>query len=39
MERAATTGFLAANTLLGSWGVEGQDIWTVPMRGLLTRRS
>jgi isorenieratene synthase len=39
MERAATTGFLAANTLLGSWGVEGQDIWTVPMRGLLTRKS
>ncbi len=38
MERAATTGFLAANTLLGTWGAQGQDIWTVPMKGLLTRR-
>jgi isorenieratene synthase len=38
MERAATTGFLAANQLLGKWGAHGQDIWTVPMRGLLTRR-
>ena len=32
MERAATTGFLAANQLLGSWGVAGHDLWTVPMR-------
>jgi carotenoid phi-ring synthase / carotenoid chi-ring synthase len=32
MERAATTGFLAANQLLRSWGVSGHDIWTVPMR-------
>ena len=32
MERAATTGFLAANQLLSSWGVAGHDIWTVPMR-------
>ncbi|HSN42906.1 MAG TPA: FAD-dependent oxidoreductase, partial [Propionibacteriaceae bacterium] len=37
MERAATTGYLAANALLDQWGVAGQDIWTVPMRGLLTR--
>lgn len=35
MERAATTGFLAANTLLDRWGVQGQDIWTTPMSGLL----
>lgn len=35
MERAATTGFSAANALLGGWGVSGQDVWTVPMRGLL----
>lgn len=38
MERAATTGFLAANALLEGWGIAGQDVWTVPMRGLLTRR-
>ena len=47
MERAATTGFLAANQLLSSWRVAGHDLWTVPMRsrhraapalrGLLTR--
>ncbi|WP_051766781.1 FAD-dependent oxidoreductase [Saccharothrix syringae] len=33
MERAATTGFLAANTLLARWGVRGHDLWTVPNRG------
>ncbi len=38
MERAATTGFLAANRLLGRWGAAGHDIWTVPMRGLLAGR-
>ncbi|GAA4899372.1 FAD-dependent oxidoreductase [Tessaracoccus lubricantis] len=38
MERAATTGFLAANALLDGWGAAGHDIWTVPMRGLLARR-
>ncbi|MET0695217.1 MAG: FAD-dependent oxidoreductase [Propionibacteriaceae bacterium] len=32
MERAATTGFLAANQLLGGWGLAGHDLWTVPMR-------
>ncbi len=32
MERAATTGFLAANQLLGDHGVAGHDLWTVPMR-------
>lgn len=37
MERAATTGFLAANELLADWGVQGQDLWTVPMRGMLRR--
>ncbi len=31
MERAATTGFLAANQLLGGWGLAGHDLWTVPM--------
>jgi isorenieratene synthase len=33
MERAATTGFLAANALLERWGVRGQPLWTVPDRG------
>ncbi|WP_055590834.1 FAD-dependent oxidoreductase [Streptacidiphilus griseoplanus] len=33
MERAATTGFLAANALLEGWGVRGQTLWTVPARG------
>ena len=32
MERAATTGLLAANQLLGGWGVAGHDVWTVPMQ-------
>jgi isorenieratene synthase len=32
MERAATTGFLAANQLLSIHGVAGHDLWTVPMR-------
>lgn len=38
MERAATTGFLAANHLLSEWGIRGHDLWTVPMRGLLAPR-
>lgn len=33
MERAATTGFLAANALLARWGVRGQTLWTVPGKG------
>ncbi|MFI1292811.1 FAD-dependent oxidoreductase [Streptomyces sp. NPDC020792] len=33
MERAATTGFLAAGTLLARWGVRGQVLWTVPRAG------
>jgi len=33
MERAATTGWLAANTLLDRWGLPGHDLWTVPMAG------
>ncbi|WP_425562110.1 FAD-dependent oxidoreductase [Microlunatus spumicola] len=31
MERAATTGLLAANQLLAGWGLAGHDLWTVPM--------
>lgn len=38
MERAATTGFQAANTLLSGWGLAGHDLWTVPLRGLLAGR-
>ncbi|MER5891337.1 FAD-dependent oxidoreductase, partial [Streptomyces sp. NPDC001941] len=40
MERAATTGMLAANALLARWGVAGHDLWTVPPRGrdLVSRR-
>lgn len=33
MERAATSGFLAANQLLTGWGVRGQVLWTVPRSG------
>ncbi|MFI9024263.1 FAD-dependent oxidoreductase [Streptomyces sp. NPDC053560] len=33
MERAATSGFLAANALLERWGVRGQTLWTVPDQG------
>ena len=35
MERATTSGFLAANHLLAGWDVRGEDIWSVPRRGLL----
>ncbi|MDA0567521.1 FAD-dependent oxidoreductase [Streptomonospora sp. S1-112] len=35
MERAATSGFLAANTLLAGWGLPGHPVWTVPRRGRL----
>ncbi len=37
MERAATTGVLAANRLLEGWGVRGEDVWTVPLQGLVHR--
>jgi len=33
MERAATTGFLAANQLLSGWNLRGHDLWTVPIQG------
>ncbi|MGH3940487.1 MAG: FAD-dependent oxidoreductase [Pseudonocardiaceae bacterium] len=33
MERAATSGFLAADTLLAGWGLRGHHLWTVPIRG------
>ena len=33
MERAATTGFQAANMLLGARGLAGHDLWSVPTAG------
>jgi isorenieratene synthase len=33
MERAATTGFIAANRLLSEFGLAGHDLWTIPMGG------
>ncbi len=41
MERAATTGFCAANELLGTWDVRGHDLWTVANNGrsALLRRA
>ncbi|RAJ66453.1 isorenieratene synthase [Streptomyces sp. Amel2xB2] len=40
MERAATTGFQAANALLATWGVRGHPLWSVPVggRSALLRR-
>lgn len=31
MERAATTGWQAANSLLAGWGLRGHDLWSVPL--------
>ncbi len=39
MERAATTGFLAANELLAGWNVTGHDLFSPPRRGLLRRST
>jgi isorenieratene synthase len=33
MERAATTGWSAANQLLAGWGVGGHTLHTVPVQG------
>jgi isorenieratene synthase len=33
MERAATTGWSAANRLLAQWGIAGHQLHTVPTRG------
>ncbi|WP_426937226.1 FAD-dependent oxidoreductase [Brevibacterium sp. LE-L] len=37
MERAATTGYLAANELLADWRVEGTPIWSPSRQGMLRR--
>ncbi len=39
MERAATTGFAAANQLLSHWGIRGHTLHTVPIRGTLPGAS
>ncbi|CAM3674965.1 NAD(P)/FAD-dependent oxidoreductase [Nocardiopsis rhodophaea] len=33
MERAATSGLMAANELLAGWGLPGHRLWSVPRRG------
>ncbi|WP_394436541.1 FAD-dependent oxidoreductase [Streptomyces sp. SGAir0957] len=33
MERAATSGLLAADALLRRWRLRGHEVWTVPTRG------
>ncbi len=35
MERAATTGWAAANQILAQWGLAGHALWTVPTQGRL----
>jgi isorenieratene synthase len=35
MERAATTGWQAANAILARYGLPGHDVWSVPVRGRL----
>ncbi|MBN6040324.1 FAD-dependent oxidoreductase [Amycolatopsis sp. 195334CR] len=35
MERAATTGWQAANRLLAGWGLRGHPTWSVPNQGRL----
>ena len=35
MERAATTGWMAADRLLAGWGLPGHGVWSVPMSGRL----
>ena len=37
MERAATTGFQAANALLRHWGLPGHELWSVPTRARFPR--
>ena len=37
MERAATTGWQAANTLLAGFGRPGHELWSPPLTGLMAR--
>jgi isorenieratene synthase len=36
MERAATSGTMAANLFLSQWGAEAERVATIPPRGMLT---
>jgi isorenieratene synthase len=38
MERAAATGIIAANTILGPRGYPTEPLWSVPPRGMLAGR-
>ncbi len=37
MERAVASGFMAANHLLGQWGVQPERVWSIRPTGLLAR--
>jgi isorenieratene synthase len=37
MERAAASGFLAANQLLDRWDVRGETVWSIGPRGFMAR--
>jgi carotenoid phi-ring synthase / carotenoid chi-ring synthase len=37
MERAVSTGFLAANELLETWGLASEPVWSIPTTGVLTK--
>ncbi len=37
MERAVSSGILAANELLSPWSVRPEPLWSVPRRGVLAR--
>lgn len=37
MERAAASGLLAANAVLGREGLRSEPVWSIPRRGLLAR--
>lgn len=39
MERAVSSGFVAANTILDAYDVRPEPLWSVPPRGLLARRA
>jgi len=37
MERAASSGMLAANHLLDRWDVRGESLFSIPPRGFMSR--
>ena len=39
MERAASSGMLAANFLLDTWDVRGEALYSVPPRGFMAGLS